>query len=47
MKFVIKDSKDKQRLIHYLKELGNDYIVDKRNKRTTDQLCRIIIIGSV
>ena len=28
MKFVIKDNKDKQSLINYLKELGNDYIVD-------------------
>ena len=28
MKFVIKDDKDKQSLIKYLKELGSDYIVD-------------------
>ena len=37
MKFVIKDNKDKQSLINYLKELGNDYIVDvkkHRNKRS-------------
>ena len=33
MKFVIKDSKDKQRLIHYLKELGNDYIVDVKKQK--------------
>ena len=33
MKFVIKDDKDKQSLINYLKELGNDYIVDVKNQR--------------
>ena len=33
MKFVIKDNKDKQSLINYLKELGNDYIVDVKNQR--------------
>ena len=33
MKFVIKDSKDKQSLINYLKELGNDYIVDVKKQR--------------
>ncbi len=34
MKFVIKDSKDKQSLINYLKELGNDYIVDVKKQKT-------------
>jgi len=33
MKFVIKDNKDKQTLINYLKELGNDYIVDVKKQR--------------
>ena len=33
MKFVIKDSKDKQSLINYLKELGNDYIVDVKKQK--------------
>ena len=33
MKFVIKDSKDKQSLINYLKELGNDYIVEVKKQR--------------
>ena len=33
MKFVIKDNKDKQRLINYLKELGNDYIVEVKKQR--------------
>jgi hypothetical protein len=33
LKFVIKDSKDKQSLINYLKELGNDYIVDVKKQR--------------
>ena len=33
MKFVIKDNKDKQSLINYLKELGNDYIVDVKKQR--------------
>ena len=40
MKFVIKDKQDKQSLINYLKELGNDYIVDvkkQRNNRSTMQ----------
>ena len=34
MKFVIKDNKDKQSLINYLKELGNDYIVDVKKQKT-------------
>ena len=33
MKFIIKDNKDKQSLINYLKELGNDYIVDVKKQR--------------
>jgi len=33
MKFVIKCDKDKQSLINYLKELGNDYIVDVKKQR--------------
>ena len=33
MKFIIKDDKDKQSLINYLKELGNDYIVDVKKQR--------------
>ena len=33
MKFVIKDDKDKQSLINYLKELGSDYIVEVKKKR--------------
>jgi hypothetical protein len=33
MKFVIKDNQDKQSLINYLKELGNDYIVDVKKQR--------------
>ena len=33
MKFVIKDKQDKQSLISYLKELGNDYIVDVKKQR--------------
>ena len=33
MKFVIKDNKDKQSLINYLKELGNDYIVEVKKQR--------------
>ena len=33
MKFVIKDDKDKQSLINYLRELGNDYIVDVKKQR--------------
>ena len=34
MKFVIKSNKDKQSLINYLKELGNDYIVDVKKQKT-------------
>ena len=33
MKFVIKCDKDKQSLINYLKELGNDYIVKVKKQR--------------
>ena len=33
MKFVIKEDKDKQSLINYLKELGNDYIVEVKKQR--------------
>ena len=33
MKFVIKEDKDKQSLINYLKELGNDYVVDVKKQR--------------
>ena len=33
MKFVIKDNKDKQSLINYLKELGSDYIVEVKKQR--------------
>jgi hypothetical protein len=33
LKFVIKDNKDKQTLINYLKELGNDYIVEVKKQR--------------
>lgn len=33
MKFIIKDNNDKQMLINYLKELGNDYIVDVKKQR--------------
>ena len=33
MRFVIKDNKDKQSLINYLKELGNDYIVEVKKQR--------------
>jgi hypothetical protein len=33
MKFVIKDNRDKQSLINYLKELENDYIVDVKKQR--------------
>ena len=35
MKFVIKDSRDKQSLFSYLKELDNDYIVDVKKQRNT------------
>jgi len=34
LKFVIKDNKDKQSLINYLKELGNDYIVEVKKQKT-------------
>lgn len=33
MKFVIKDDRDKRSLINYLKELGNDYVVEVKKKR--------------
>lgn len=33
MHFVIKCDKDKQSLINYLKELGNDYIVNVKKQR--------------
>ena len=33
MKFVIKDNRDKQSLINYLKELGNDYIVEVKKQK--------------
>ena len=33
MKFLIKGNKDKQSLINYLKELGNDYIVEVKKQR--------------
>ena len=33
MKFVIKDNKDKQSLINYLKELGSDYVVDVKKQK--------------
>ena len=33
MKFVIKDNRDKQSLINYLKELENDYIVSVKKQR--------------
>jgi hypothetical protein len=32
---VIKCNKDKQTLINYLKELGNDYLVDVKKQRNT------------
>ena len=35
MKFVIKCDKDKQTLINYLKELGDDYLVDVKKQRNT------------
>ena len=35
MKFVIKDNRDKQTLINYLKELENDYIVSVMKQRNT------------
>ncbi len=40
MKYVINNSEDKQKLFDYLKELGNDYIVDvkkQKNKRSKMQ----------
>ena len=33
MKFVIKDKQDKQTLINYLKELGNNYTVEVKKQR--------------
>ena len=33
MKFVIKDNKDKQSLIKYLKELGSDYTVEVKKQK--------------
>jgi len=33
MKFVIKDNKDKQSLIKYLKELGSDYVVEVKKQK--------------
>ena len=33
MKFVIKDNKDKQSLINYLKELGSDYVVEVKKQK--------------
>ena len=33
MKFAINSDKDKQSLINYLKELGNDYLVDVKKQR--------------
>ena len=33
MKFVIKDNKDKQSLINYLKELGSDYTVEVKKQK--------------
>ena len=33
MNFVINSNKDKQSLINYLKELGNDYIVEVKKQR--------------
>ena len=38
MKFVIKDDKDKQSLIKYLKELGSDYIVDVKKQKNNRSL---------
>ena len=35
MKFVIKDSRDKQSLFSYLKELESDYIVSVKKQRNT------------
>jgi len=33
MKYVINNSEDKQKLFDYLKELGNDYIVEVKKQR--------------
>ena len=33
MKFIIKDNKDKQSLIKYLKELGSDYTVEVKKQK--------------
>jgi|TARA_R100000479_G_scaffold166542_1_gene106458 hypothetical protein len=33
LKFVIKDNKDKQSLINYLKELGSDYTVEVKKQK--------------
>ena len=33
MNFIIKNNQDKQILINYLKELGNDYLVNVKKKR--------------
>lgn len=33
MKFVIKDNKDKQSLINYLKQLGSDYTVEVKKQK--------------
>lgn len=38
MKFIIKDNKDKQSLIKYLKELGSDYIVDVKKQKNNRSL---------
>ncbi len=38
MKFIIKDDKDKQSLIKYLKELGSDYIVDVKKQKNNRSL---------
>tara|TARA_R100000655_G_scaffold85447_1_gene125255 strand:+ start:7382 stop:7765 length:384 start_codon:yes stop_codon:yes gene_type:complete len=38
LKFVIKDDKDKQSLIKYLKELGSDYIVDVKKQKNNRSL---------
>jgi hypothetical protein len=38
MKFIIKDNKDKQSLIKYLKELGSNYIVDVKKQKNNRSL---------
>tara|TARA_R100000664_G_C2757798_1_gene146220 strand:- start:691 stop:1074 length:384 start_codon:yes stop_codon:yes gene_type:complete len=38
LKFIIKDDKDKQSLIKYLKELGSDYIVDVKKQKNNRSL---------